>query len=87
MVGILAKTKMVSRLKEWIEGNIISIIPGYNFFKGMGETAAGLSYQELKEVLLVDVEEVWQIGFLMQGIGKDLNTVFYFEKYTFIGWK
>ncbi len=54
---------MANQLKEWIEGNILSNIPGYRFLKGMGESAVGLTSQELKEVVLVDVEEVWQIGF------------------------
>ena len=42
----------------------------------MGETAAGLKSNNLKEVVLVDIEEVWQIGFLMERLDKDLNAVF-----------
>lgn len=38
----------------------------YSFLEGIGETAAGLTTQELKEVVLVDVEEVLQISYLME---------------------
>ena len=64
LAGILAKTKRAKQLNDWLEGNIPSSIPAYSFLKGMGETALGLTSQELKEVVLVDLEEVWQIGFL-----------------------
>ena len=76
IAGLLAKTKKVKQLKEWVEDNILSNIPGYTLLKGMSETAAGLESNNLKEVVLVDIEEVWQIGFLMERIDKDLNAVF-----------
>lgn len=74
--GLLAKTKKARQLKEWVEDNILSNIPGYSLLKGMGENAAGLESENLKEVVLVDVEEVWQIGFLMERLDDDLNAVF-----------
>ena len=42
----------------------------------MGENAAGLESKNLKEVVLVDIEEVWQIGFLIERLDDDLNAVF-----------
>ncbi len=42
----------------------------------MSETAVGLESNNLKEVVLVDIEEVWQIGFLMERLDDDLNAVF-----------
>ena len=76
IAGLLAKTKIANQLKEWIEDNILSNIPGYTLLKGMTETATGLESKNLKEVVLVDIEEVWQIGFLMERIDNDLNAVF-----------
>lgn len=76
VAGLLAKSKRIYQLKEWVEDNILSNIPGYTLLKGMSETAAGLDSNNLKEVVLVDIEEVWQIGFLMERIDKDLNAVF-----------
>ena len=74
--GLFAKTKIANQLKEWVEDNILSNIPGYTLLKGMSETAVGLESNNLKEVVLVDIEEVWQIGFLMERLDDDLNAVF-----------
>ncbi len=74
--GLLAKTNKASQLKEWVEDNVLSNIPGYSLLKGMSENAAGLESKNLKEVVLVNIEEVWQIGFLMERIDDDLNAVF-----------
>ena len=63
-------------MKEWVEDNILSNIPGYTLLKGMSETAVGLESNNLKKVVLVDIEEVWQIGFLMERLDDVLNAVF-----------
>ncbi len=76
IAGLFAKTKIANQLKEWVEDNILSNIPGYTLLKGMSETAVGLESNNLKEVVLVDIEEVWQIGFLMERLDDDLNAVF-----------
>lgn len=76
VAGLVAKTKRRNKIKDWVEDNILSNIPGYSLLKGMSESAAGLDSNNLKEVVLVDIEEVWQIGFLMERIDKDLNAVF-----------
>jgi len=76
IAGLLAKTKIANQVKEWVEANILSNIPGYTLLKGTIEAAAGFESKNLKEVVLVDIEEVWQIGFLMERIDNDLNTVF-----------
>jgi uncharacterized membrane protein len=74
--GLLAKTKKAKQFKEWVDDNILSNIPGYSLLKGMSETAVGLESKDLKEVVLVDIEEVWQIGFLMERLDDELNAVF-----------
>ena len=70
------KTNKASQLKEWVEDNVLSNIPGYSLLKGMSENAAGLESKNSKEVVLVNIKEVWQIGFLMERIDEDINTVF-----------
>ncbi len=74
--GLLAKTKKATKLRIWVEENILSMIPGYTLIKGMTETATGMATENLNEVVLVDIEEVWQIGFLMDRIDEDLATVY-----------
>jgi len=74
--GLLSKGKMATQLRVWVEENILSMIPGYTLIKGMTETATGKESEDLKEVVLVDIEEVWQIGFLMEVIDNDLAVVY-----------
>ena len=76
LAGLLAKTKKASQFKNWVDDNILSNIPGYSLLKGMGENAAGFGSKNLKEVVLIDIEEVWQIGFLMERLDDGLNAVF-----------
>jgi uncharacterized membrane protein len=76
MAGLFTKTTKASQFIKLIEDNILSHIPGYSLLKGMTESAAGLDSEYLKEVVLVDIEEVWQIGFLMDKIDEELCTVF-----------
>lgn len=76
LAGFLAKTKMALRFKVWIETNFLSAIPGYSLLKGISENAFGIESDHLKEIVLVDSEEVWQLGFLMDRIDDDINAVF-----------
>lgn len=76
VAGLFAKTKKANAIKNWIENNILSHIPGYSLLKGMTESAIGLDSEDLKDVVLVDIEEVWQIGFLMDEIDDDLSAVY-----------
>jgi uncharacterized membrane protein len=76
VAGLFAKTKKANAIKNWIENNILSHIPGYSLLKGMTESAIGLDSKDLKDVVLVDIEEVWQIGFLMDKIDDELSAVY-----------
>jgi len=76
IAGLFANTKKANDLKNWIEATILSNIPGYTLLKGMTESAIGVDSENLKDVILVDIEEVWQIGFLMDEIDDELSSVY-----------
>lgn len=76
IAGLFAYTKKIKELRKWIETNILSHIPGYTLLKGMTESAAGIESDDLKDVVLVNIEEVWQIGFLMDKIDDELCSVY-----------
>ncbi|PIB34348.1 hypothetical protein BFP72_02380 [Reichenbachiella sp. 5M10] len=76
VAGLLAKSQRINKRKNWLEQKLQSIIPGYSLIKGMTETLAGLESDKLNEVVLVDMEEAWQIGFLMDRIDENISTVF-----------
>ena len=74
--GLLAKTRIANQFKDWIESNILSNIPGYSMIKGMSETAVGLETKNENEIMLVNIEETWQLGVLMDQIDEELFTIF-----------
>jgi len=76
MAGLFSKSTKASQFRKWIEDKILSHIPGYTLLKGMTESAAGRDSEDLKDVVLVDIEEVWQIGFLMDEIDDELSAVY-----------
>ncbi len=76
IAGLFANTKKIKEFRKWIETNILSHIPGYTLLKGMTESAAGIESDDLKDVVLVNIEEVWQIGFLMDEIDDELCSVY-----------
>ncbi|UXP30809.1 DUF502 domain-containing protein [Reichenbachiella agarivorans] len=76
VAGLLARSRRISKKKTWLEQKLQSIIPGYSLIKGMTETLAGLESDNMNEVVLVDMEETWQVGFLMDRIDDEISTVF-----------
>lgn len=76
IAGLFSKTKKAADLRKWVEVKVLSHIPGYTLLKGMTESAAGMESEDLRDVVLVDIEEVWQIGFLMDEIDDELSTVY-----------
>lgn len=76
VAGLIAKNRGASEKREWLERKLQSVIPGYSLVKGMTETLAGLESNKMTEVVMVDVEEVWQIGFLMGKVDDHISTVF-----------
>ena len=75
-IGLFSDTKFANKIIDWLEDNVLAVIPGYSFLKGMGETLAGVSSDKLKDVVVVDIEEVWQIGFLVENLGDGLSAVY-----------
>ena len=76
IIGLMVKKKKNSPIKDWIEDNILSNVPAYSLLKGMTEQAVGFDSKHLKEVVLINMGSTWRIGFLMERIDEDLNTVF-----------
>ena len=73
--GLLARTNAARAFVNWIEKNILDIMPGYRFMKSMGLAATGLEEQDMK-VVLARVDDGWQISFLIEQINETMYTVF-----------
>ena len=66
--GLFARTKVARRLGDWLEGTILSKVPGYSLVKGIAESVAGTDRGLAQEVVLVRIEDAWQLAFLVERI-------------------
>ncbi|HEX6192250.1 MAG TPA: DUF502 domain-containing protein [Chitinophagaceae bacterium] len=73
--GLLARTNAARNFVKWLESNILEIMPGYKFMKGMGLATTGLEDQDMK-VVLARVDDGWQISFLIEQINDTMYTVY-----------
>jgi uncharacterized membrane protein len=66
LVGLFARTRLAPKVVEWLESGFLYNLPGYDFFKGISESLMGYETSYDYPVVLARIEEVWQIGFLME---------------------
>jgi uncharacterized membrane protein len=64
--GLVAMTGPARTVVTWLEGTILSKIPGYVFLKGAGESALGLESRAPYPLVLARIEDAWQFGFLIE---------------------
>ncbi len=74
--GLFAKTRLARKIVEWLESAVLYNIPGYDFFKGIGESLMGYETGHAYQVVLARIEEAWQIGFLMERLESGHYAVF-----------
>lgn len=66
--GLFSRTPIARRLGDWLEGTILSKVPGYSLAKGIAESVAGTDRALAREVVLVRIEDAWQIAFLVERV-------------------
>jgi uncharacterized membrane protein len=76
-VGLLARTTAVQRLIAWLEGTILSNLPGYSVVSTLSEQATGHARagKEMRPVL-ARIEDAWQLALLVERIDDDNAAVF-----------
>jgi uncharacterized membrane protein len=73
--GLLGRTAPMKRLVEWLENSILQYIPGYMFWKSRGKNITGVDTGEMP-VVLVRVDDGWQISFIMEQVDENMYAVF-----------
>jgi uncharacterized membrane protein len=74
--GLLARTALAKKAIGWLESTILSNLPGYEFFKDLGEQLLGMEKQAANQVVLVRIEDAWQFAFLLERLDHGHVTVF-----------
>jgi uncharacterized membrane protein len=75
LAGKLAHTKAAKRLINWIEDSILVFVPGYQFIKSTVHGTTGFEERKV-EVVMVKVDDPWQMAFLIEEIYPGMYTVF-----------
>jgi uncharacterized membrane protein len=66
LAGLFASTRIAKAFAEGLETTILSRVPGYRFFKSVGEGMAGIEQGEKHETVLARIEDAWQIAFVVE---------------------
>jgi len=74
LTGIIAQTAFARKIVKWLESTVLSNLPGYEFFKSIGEGLLGKP--ETHQVVLVQTGDAWRIGFQLERLDNGLLAVF-----------
>ena len=75
LAGLFARTKLAKRMVAWLESALLSNIPGYSFFKGMGESIVAAEGKP-HEVVLARIEDAWQFALVVERMHEGHVAVF-----------
>jgi uncharacterized membrane protein len=65
-LGLLARIALVSAFSDWVENNIIRVVPAYRYFKIIALEKMGVAHQQDQICLLVYVQGTWQPALLIE---------------------
>jgi uncharacterized membrane protein len=76
LAGLAAQTRLIRRLIDRTEQQILSHIPGYELMKNVGENLAGIEGQDARKTVLARIADSYQLGFLMDTLADGRHLVF-----------
>jgi uncharacterized membrane protein len=74
--GIVARTAVGKRISRWSEASIFSHLPQYQLMKSMAEGLAHIESASGLKPALVNIEDGWQIGYLLEQLENGWVAVF-----------
>jgi uncharacterized membrane protein len=74
--GFAARTTVGRRIARWSENSLLGNLPQYQIMKSMGEGLAHLESASGLKPALVEIEDGWQIGYLLEHLENDWVAVF-----------
>jgi len=76
VMGIIARFAVATKFSNWIEHKLLYRIPGYSFMKQMGESMIGVDDKKVFRVVLLSIEEFWQLAYLIEEINDTMVAVY-----------
>lgn len=75
-MGVIARLKVAMDSINWLEDNLLNRVPGYSFMKQMGESMIGADDTSSYKVVLLDIENSWQLAYLVEEIDENMVAVY-----------
>ena len=76
IAGLIARTSAGRRIKDWVESSLLGGLPQYQMVKSMAAGFAQIESAEDLKPALINVEEGWQIGYLLEELDNGWVCVF-----------
>lgn len=74
--GLIARTSLGRRLRSWVETSFLGNMPQYQMYKSMAEGLAQIEGAKGLRPALVNVEDAWQLGYLLDTLENGWVAVF-----------
>ncbi len=74
--GIVARTAVGRRITRWSENSLLGRLPHYQLLKSMAEGLAHIESASGLKPALVNIEDGWQIGYLLEHLENNWVAVF-----------
>ncbi len=74
--GLFSKTVLARKLVNWLEKVLLTKLPGYEFLKSLGGNLLHLDKELHHTVVMAQIEDSWQIGYITEELDNGLFAVF-----------
>jgi uncharacterized membrane protein len=76
IAGIIADTSIGKRIMQWFENSILGGLPQYQMIKSMAEGFSQVQNATGVKPALINIEDAWQIGYLLEELKNDWVVAF-----------
>ncbi len=76
LCGRLGKLKIGQKLIDWVERNVLSLLPGYQFMKSAAEDILGVTGHNFREVVILREGESMLLGFKVEDVTPTTAMIF-----------
>jgi uncharacterized membrane protein len=76
LAGLFARTKAARTMMRWAETSFLGGLPQYQMVKSMAEGLAQVEGADGARPALINIEEAWQLGYVLETLGNGWVAVF-----------
>lgn len=76
LAGFFAQTAIARKIANWLDAALLSNLPGYEFFRSIGERILGVETREVHLAVLVRFDDNYQVGFVADRLANGLVAVY-----------